>query len=125
MGTWGAKTFKRRTTPRHMALADKLLEGKTIKDAMIEVGYSPASASNGSSGIPKTVWKLMGKKSPLLDLGGLEPSTRAKLIRGRLMHGVITGSDKGVQAAYRAGQDRELNMFTPDSQVGVIVINTP
>jgi hypothetical protein len=47
------------------------------------------------------------------------------LVHGRLIRNVTQGTDKGAQSAKILGGSRDLNMWTPDMQMGVIVLNVP
>jgi len=94
---------------------------------MIEAGYAPKQAKKGLQGLPKAVLKLMPKlaKSNLMMLGEMKPQEQETLVRGRLAYNTIVGQDKGVLSAKALGSDRRVNMFTPDVQTGIVVINVP
>jgi hypothetical protein len=49
-------------------------------------------------------------------------SEQEHLIRGKLLENALTGTDKAVQSLKLLGQDKRVNMFTPESQSGIIVL---
>lgn len=93
---------------------------------MLEAGYGPDAASQGMRAVPATVLALMPAEANLVELGRLvSPEQQEHMVRGRLMLNVMRGHDKGVNSAYRLGQDKRVNMFTADTQVGVILVQAP
>lgn len=116
----------RKREQRERKAANNLLAGMTIKEALIGAGYSTQTASRGIRAIPKKVLRLMGRGAQnLRALGEIEPEDQEKLVRGRLVYNVIKGQDKGVNSAYRLGQDKRVNMFTAESQTGIVILNAP
>jgi len=104
--------------------AQNLLEGKSIHASLLDAGYSPVTAAQGFRAIPATVLALMPQESNLVDLGrALTAEQQENLVRGRLVLNVMKGKDSGVASAYRLGQDKRVNMFTPENQTGVVVLN--
>jgi hypothetical protein len=49
---------------------------------------------------------------------------QAHLVRGRLARNTIKGEDRRSDERQALGSDKRVNMFTPESQTGVIVINS-
>lgn len=47
------------------------------------------------------------------------------MVIGRLAVNTARGKDAGAMSAKILGSRRELNMFTPENQVGVFVVNPP
>jgi hypothetical protein len=47
------------------------------------------------------------------------------LVRGRLLSNTITGKDGGAMSAKILGSDTELNMWTPEFQQGLIILQAP
>jgi hypothetical protein len=47
------------------------------------------------------------------------------LALGRLAENAIKGKDGGAQSAKILGSHREFNAWTPDNQMGVILLNCP
>lgn len=119
------KALVKKPTARQRKAAELLAHSdKTIHGAMLEAGYSSHMAVRGIAGIPKTVLALMPQESNLVDLGrALNPEQQEALVRGRLALNVLKGKDSGVVSAYRLGQDKRVNMFTPENQTGVVVLN--
>jgi hypothetical protein len=116
--------------PNQGMLADNLARidepGMTLRRAFTEAGYSQNVANGGWQHVPNKVVKLLAKKGiRLKELGKIDAETQEQIVRGRLVYNVIKGSDKGVMSAKALGSDRRVNMFVPDSQTGVIVLNCP
>jgi hypothetical protein len=59
-----------------------------------------------------------------MNLGSVDPQTRRKLVRGRLIDNV-NGKDGGSMSAKILGSDSELNMWQPEFQQGLVIINVP
>lgn len=117
-------------TDRQQKLVEGLLKleepGQTLKRALTEAGYSQYSSNQGWAAVPNKVVRLLAKKGMRLrELGNIDAETQEQLVRGRLVYNVIKGSDKGVMSAKALGSERRVNMFTPDSQTGVIILQAP
>lgn len=115
---------------RQRRLADNLMRieepGQTLKKAIMDAGYSERTANNGWDGVSNRVVKLLAKKGiRLRELGRIDAETQREIVRGRLVYNTIKGSDKGVLSAKALGSESRVNMFVPDTQVGVIVLNSP
>jgi len=66
------------------------------------------------------------KGQALIALGKSTPrEDKEALVNGRLIRNCIQGTDKAAHSAKILGSSRELNMWTPDSQTGLIVIQVP
>jgi len=116
----------KRREDRAKKAAANLTKGMTIKEALMTAGYSTHTASRGIASIPKKVLRILGRGAQnLRALGEIEPEDQEKLVRGRLVYNVIKGQDKGVNSAYRLGQDKRVNMFTAESQTGIVILNAP
>lgn len=117
----------RKPTARQRKAAELLAHAdKPIRTALMEAGYSRNTAELGRAGIPATVLALMPKESNLVDLGKiLDASDQEALVRGRLVLNVIQGKDSAVSSAYRLGQDKRVNMFQPELQQGIVILNAP
>ena len=75
-------------------MAKKLAKGIRPKDVLLEAGYSETQASKGWSAVPDGVKLLLPAKGKrLMNLGSVDPQTRRKLVRGRLVENVINGKD--------------------------------
>ena len=118
---------KRRLNARQIKLKTELADGKPLKTAMLNAGYSAHTARQGVAGIPKVVLAAMGKDGmKYAELGkALDPKTQEHLVRGMLAFNVMRREDKGVLSAKALGSDRSVNMWTPDIQTGVVILEAP
>jgi hypothetical protein len=67
-----------------------------------------------------------GTRQRFIKLGKeTEREDRNHLIRGRLIHNVTEGTDKGAMSAKILGSDSELNMWQPDQMTGMIILQVP
>ncbi len=112
------------------ALADNLAKldspGMTLRKAFSDAGYSQGVADSGWAGVPNKVIKLLAKRGlRYKELGRIDVETQELITRGRLVHNVLAGKDKAVNSAKLLGSDRRVNMFTPDTQVGIVVLSQP
>ena len=113
-------------TARQRELAANMEAGQTIKEAMMNAGYTESTSSHGLANVPNRVVKLLAKKGiRLRELGKIDAQTQEEIVRGRLVYNTLKGSDKGVLSAKALGSDKRVNMFVADQQVGVIVLNAP
>lgn len=125
------KTARPRTTvptERHKAVAEDLAAGKPIYSTMVSHGYSPAVASTGMQGVPVSALRLVLEKTnpDLVQYLSVNSNADMKdLVLARLKANVSAGRDGGVMSAKALGSIKELSMFQPDSQVGIIVVNAP
>jgi len=81
----------------------------------------------GWEAVPDKVLAQLPKKAQrLVALGkSADKETRKHIVRGRLLENAIHGKDGGAMSAKILGSDSELNMWTPDMQMGVVVLTTP
>lgn len=121
------RALVKKATERQKKAAKLLAQpDKTIFAALTEAGYSAAQANKGYAAVPKTVLAMLPESVHFVDLGrAITPEQQESAIRGRLFSNVIKGVDKAVNSSYRLGQDKRVNMFTAETQVGVMVINAP
>lgn len=114
---------------RHYQAAEnisRMQTGDTLKKALMDAGYAEKTANMGWEAVPNRVMRLLAKKGVRLkELGTIDAQTQEQLVRGRLVYNTIKGSDKGVLSAKALGSDRRVNMFQPDIQAGVIVLQVP
>lgn len=96
-------------------------QGKTLKSAMLDAGWPESLARQGRAGIGAVgLRRLLRDK---VDIGrSISPEEQEQLVRGGLIQNALTGKDSAVQSYKLLGQDRRVNMFTPDNQVGIIVL---
>jgi hypothetical protein len=107
-------------------------KGLTLTDAMEAGGFSKASAKRGMSSMNEDgelIFKSARDKAAMKKLGkfaliGKEVNAEQQenLVRGALLANVANGEDKASQSLKMLGTDRRVNMFTPESASGVIVI---
>jgi hypothetical protein len=116
-------------TDRHRKVAHGILvEGKAIRTAMLDAGYSQASANQGMARIKRSVPLAAAyaqeverlKNSPVPPAG-----IRAQIVRAKLLENVAHGRDESVQSLKLLGQDKELALWQPEVQQGIIVITPP
>jgi hypothetical protein len=53
------------------------------------------------------------------------PGSYAALVHGRLIDNITKGTDKAAQSAKILGTSRDLNMWTPDMQMGLVILTMP
>ena len=107
-------------------MAKKLAKGIRPRDVLLEAGYSETQASKGWAAVPDGVKLLLPAKGKrLMKLGSVDPQTQKKLLLGRLVDNVMEGKDGGAMSAKILGSHRELNLWTPEQNQGVVVINVP
>jgi len=123
-----SKDHRAKKSPeQYKKLADLLGDGIPVKDAMVKAGWSETQAAKGWQKVPKGVIKMLPKSAKrLMELGKTTPAEDMRaLVHGRLIDNLTKGTDKAAQSAKILGTSRDLNMWTPDLQMGVIVLNTP
>ncbi len=122
------KNHRAKKTPeQYQKAADLLGQGVPIRQALTEAGWSQKTANLGIKGIPAGVLKLMpAKQRELIALGkSTTPEDMKYAVLGRAMENVTQGKDGGVQSAKLLGNWKELSMWNPDTQLGVIVLSAP
>jgi hypothetical protein len=117
----------RKTPEQDKILADALAEGMPIGKALLKAGYSRRQSLKGMAAVPERVLKILPKKAQrLMNLAKLTaPEQQRDLVIGRLVDNITKGNDKAVQSAKALGGTRDNNLFTPDMQMGVIVLTMP
>ena len=76
--------------------------------------------------MPEAVLRMMGRNAKkLIKLGEVDPKVQEKIVRGRLMENTIRGKDAGSMSAKILGSDKRVNMFTPEVQQNVLVLQMP
>jgi hypothetical protein len=116
-------------TDRHRKVARSILvEGKPIRTALLEEGYSKASANQGMARIKRSVPLAVAYAQEVERLKNLPvppAEARAQIIRSKLLENVANKRDDAVQSLKLLGQDRELNLWQPETQTGVIILSLP
>jgi len=121
-----AERGKRKTPDQHKKLAQLLSDNVPVGEALVQAGWSERQAKKGMAAVPDKVLAVLPKKMKrLINLGKMDKERRKDLIRGRLVDNIVQGKDGGAQSAKILGSDQELNLWTPDQQLGVIVLNAP
>jgi hypothetical protein len=117
----------KKTPEQYKKLADLLGDGVPVNKAMAQAGWSETQAAKGWLKVPKGVIKMLPKSAQrLIHLGKTTPAEDMRaLVHGRLVDNVTKGSDKAAQSAKILGSSRDLNMWTPDMQMGLVVLQTP
>ena len=107
--------------------AQGIKEGKNMYHAAVDAGMSPKQARKGKAAISGPMMSALAKEGlKFADLANEVSIEQAgKIATGRLIENCITGSDKGAMSAKILGSHRAINLWTPESQVGVIVLNAP
>jgi hypothetical protein len=104
-----------------------LASGISATKALRMAGFPPSTVKRGKAGINRMIraeLKTLGRK--YIELGrGLSAEDQAAIVRGRLLENTIIGTDAGVQSAKQLGSDKRISMWTPDSQVGVVILGKP
>lgn len=128
------KTVKRhnsKTPAQHEKAAKGIAAGKPIGQALVEAGWSEKQARKGkaiiegSRTLQAAIVKEVGQGWEELVTKGanVTPETLQNAVMGRIATNLIQGTDAGTQTAKLAGQWKSLNMWQPEFQQGVIVIN--
>ena len=117
---------KRKTPKQHKKLGQLLAQDVPVGEALREAGYSERQAMKGWAAVPDKVFVTLPKKAQrLMALGKTDKESRKNLVRGRLVENVLKGKDGGAMSAKILGSDTELNLWTPEFQQGLVVIQMP
>src|SRR5882762_8969294 len=110
---------------RHLRVAkDILCEGKPIRQALLDSGYSQASANQGMARIRRSVPLAVAYAQEVERLKKMPvppAEARAQIIRAKLLENVAENSDHAVLSLKLLGQDREVNLWKSENQQGIIV----
>jgi hypothetical protein len=121
--------LKTGVTDRHRKVARGiLLEGKPIRTALLDAGYSQASANQGMARIRRSVPLATAYAQEVERLRNLPvppAEARAQIVRAKLLENVANNCDNAVQSLKLLGQDREVSMWQPEVQQGIVVLNMP
>lgn len=117
---------KRKTPAQHKKLASLLAQDVPVGEALRSAGWSELQSLKGWEAVPdKVLIKLPKKAQRLVALGKTDKETRKHLVRGRLVENTIRGKDGGTMSAKILGSDTELNLWTPEFQQGLIILQMP
>lgn len=121
--------LKTGVTDRHRNVARGILaEGKPIRTALLDAGYSQASANQGMARIKRSVplATAYAQEVERLKNSPVPPAAvRAQIVRNKLLENVAQNRDNAVQSLKLLGQDRELSLWQPEAQAGLIVLSVP
>jgi hypothetical protein len=109
-----------------------LRQGKPIGEELRKAGFAPRQARKGMRRVQesRTLRRafLMEKdaiiKGPSKEFA-LDVEQAEGLIVDRLKKNIKAGTDKAVMSAKLLGSHKKLNLWQPENQTGIIVINTP
>ncbi len=129
---------KTKVTDRHRKVARSLRRGATDREALLEAGYSEASANKGITNMQREVpalaqaihdesmkqaRELIAQQGHKLNKAELEQLVEAVLIRNSVNgEGELKGSS---YAAKLLGSLSRVNLFEPDISVGVLAMEVP
>ncbi len=117
----------RKTKQQHEKLAKLLDAGTPVCAALEQAGWSKNQAAKGTSKVPLAVYGMLSKKAKRLIKLGQETNRedRRDLVFGRLIENTAKGSDKGALSAKILGSSADTNMWQPELQTGVIILQQP
>lgn len=108
------------------ALDEAARNGNPVRDVLLANGYSQSVANQGWDAVPNRALKLMkghSKGKRFRELGKSLPAPEQEaLVRGALISNIQEGEDKAIQSIKALGSTRELGMFQPEIQTGVIIL---
>jgi hypothetical protein len=121
--------LKTGVTERHKKVARGiLLEGKPIRQAMVEAGYSKASANQGMARIRRSVPLAAAYAQEVERLKNLPvppAEIRAQIVRAKLLENVRDNRDNAVQSLKLLGQDKEVALWQPEYAQGIFLVVPP
>jgi hypothetical protein len=121
-----AQRGKRKTPAQHKKLASLLAQDVPVGEALRSAGWSQRQSMKGWNAVPDTVIAKLPKKAQrLMALGKADKESRKHLIRGRLVENIVKGKDGGAMSAKILGSDNELNMWQPEYQQGLVILQAP
>src|SRR5262245_16899637 len=116
--------LKTGVTERHRQVArDILLEGKPIRQAMLDAGYSKASANQGMARLRRSTPLALAYAQEVERLKKLPvppAEIREQIVRAKLLENVALGRDEATVSLKLLGQDREVAMWQPETQQGIV-----
>jgi hypothetical protein len=111
------------------ALDEAARNGNPVRDVLLANGYSQSVANQGWDAVPNRALKLMkghSKGKRFRELGKSLPAPEQEaLVRGALISNIQAGEDKAIQSIKALGSTRDLGMFQPEMQTGVVIISVP
>lgn len=108
----------------HQKFKEVFKETGNIQKSLLAAGYSENVARQGKKAISQKLWGVLADEK--IKIGkALSAEDRAAYVRGGLLENTFKGKDNAVKSYELLGKDKEVQMFTPDSQVGVIILQAP
>lgn len=115
-----------KTREQKEKLAKLLAEEVPVTKALEQAGWAHKQALKGWDKVPRDVIAMLPKKAQkLIELGKMGKKDMEHFALGRLVKNVQDGRDGGAQSAKILGSHREINAWTPDNQMGAIVLVCP
>jgi hypothetical protein len=120
------KRGRPKTPAQHKKLASLLAQDIPVGEALRSAGWSARQSAKGWDAVPdKVMVKLPKKAKHLMALGKTDKESRKNLLRGRLVDNIVKGKDGGAMSAKILGSDNDLNMWQPEFQQGLIILQAP
>jgi hypothetical protein len=112
---------------QHEKFGELVAQGVTIKDAMLQAGYSAKQARKGRAALSKPmVDAALANGIDMASIGArLDPTFVENAIAGKLYQNMIAGENGGNEAAKLLGGMKKYDTFRPESQTGVVIIQAP
>src|ERR1700722_18683841 len=108
------------------ALDEAARNGNPVRDVLLANGYSQAVANQGWDAVPNRALKLMkghSKGKRFRELGkSLPVPEQEALVRGALISNIQGGEDKAIQSIKALGSTRDLGVFQPEINTGIILL---
>ena len=122
--------LKTGVTERHRQVARKILvEGKPIRTALLEAGYSQPSANQGMARIRRSIPLAAAYAQEIERLKNLPvptlPKYGHKSSEPNCLRICGNNRDNAVQSLKLLGLDREISLWQPESALGLIVVQLP
>jgi hypothetical protein len=115
-----------KTAAQKRKLAKLLADEGPVTPALEQAGWSHKSSLKGWAKLPSDVLKSLPKKAQrLIALGKMDKKDLEHMAVGRLAKNVPDGKDGGAQSAKILGSHREINAWTADQQLGLVILQTP
>lgn len=116
-----------RTPEQIRAFEQAIKQGKSIYEARLAAGYSKSAARSGKHGLPVELVAIVAERlKPYERLGRrVTADEQEAIVRGAALMNVAEGKDSAVNSIKLLGSDRRVNMWTPEVQMGIVVLQMP
>lgn len=113
----------------YAAFAQGIKDKKSIKQSLLDAGYTEACAARGMA----TVMKSQPLQRALLSIGvdyakigeKLDATHITQFITGKLYTSAITGDESGINATKQLGQLRTVGAFQNENLIQAVIIQAP